>query len=205
MLPSRLSFDPGAAEFFRGQRGTQWQYEPRSGSIALGIDVSHAHVQPTGAYHYHGLPTELLSAVKLEANTHSPIIGWAADGFPIYAVYGFADPQESNSSITKMTSSYRLIDGNRPGGDEPDGKYDGTFVGDYEYVAGAGTLDECNGRFGVTPDFPDGTYAYFLTEDWPVIPRNFRGTPAKSFERHGPPSGGPRARRPPPRPRPPKR
>lgn len=187
-----VPFDPGAAEFYAGEPG--WQYEPLSGAIQLGIDISHAHVQPTGKYHYHGLPTGLLDSVKLEASKHSPLIGWAADGFPIYAVYGYSDPKSSRSSIEALESSYRLKKGRRPGGNAPGGRYDGTFVRDYEYVAGSGDLDECNGRFTITPEFPKGTYAYFLTEDWPVIPRNYRGTPSEDF-RHGPglrgPGGGP--------------
>ncbi|MEZ6079728.1 MAG: YHYH protein [Pirellulaceae bacterium] len=51
-------------------------------SIDLGIDVSHAHVQPTGKYHYHGLPTGLLDSVKLDPSKHSPLIGWAAMASP---------------------------------------------------------------------------------------------------------------------------
>jgi hypothetical protein len=65
----------------------------------------------------------------------------------------------------------------------PGGRYDGTFTADYEYVPGMGDLDECNGRRCITPDFPQGTYAYFLTEDWPVIPRRYRGTPSADFFR----------------------
>jgi hypothetical protein len=183
-----VTFDPGAGEFFQGAPG--WQYEPLSGAVQLGIDFSHAHVQPTGKYHYHGLPTGLLDSVKLAANEHSPIIGWAADGFPMYAVYGYADPHDATSHVMKLSSSYRLRQGNRPGGDQPDGQYDGTFVADYEFVKGSGDLDECNGRFTVTPDYPEGTYAYFLTEAWPVVPRNYRGTPSGDFA-HGPPAGGP--------------
>ncbi|MGB0599905.1 MAG: YHYH protein [Rubripirellula sp.] len=187
-----VPFDPGAAEFYDGEPG--WQYEPLSGAINLGIDMSHAHVQPTGKYHYHGLPTGLIESVRVEAGSHSPLIGWAADGFPIYAVFGYSDPKNAASPVQKLTSSYRLKKGNRPGGDAPGGKYDGTFLRDYEYVQGAGDLDECNGRFTVTPEFPDGTYAYFMTEQWPVVPRNYRGTPSPDF-RHGPsrgrgPSGG---------------
>ncbi|MFN3192555.1 MAG: YHYH protein [Aureliella sp.] len=184
-----VPFDPGAAEFYNGQMGSRWQYEPLAGAIALGIDVSHAHVQPNGAYHYHGLPTGLLDEVKLDKRKHSPLIGWAADGFPIYAVYGFADTENTDSSIVALRSSYQLRSGNRPGGRNPDGKYDGTFVADYEYVEGSGDLDECNGRVAVTPEFPEGTYAYFLTEAWPVVPRNFKGTPSAEFLRRGP--GGP--------------
>ena len=58
-------------------------------------------------------------------------------------------------------------------------------------VLAAGTLDECNGRFSVTPEFPAGTYAYFLTTEWPVVPRQFRGTPTQVRGPGGP--GGPAA------------
>ena len=124
------------------------------------------------------------------ATVHSPQLGWAADGFPIYAMYGYSDAVDPKSPIVELTSSYRLKSGTRPDGEEgPGGNYDGAFTRDYEYVAGSGTLDECNGRTCVTPEFPDGTYAYFLTNDWPVIPRNFRGTPIELR------AGGPGPRR----------
>lgn len=182
-----IPFEPGAGEFYSGDRG--WQYEPLSGAISMGIDVSHAHVQPTGKYHYHGLPTKLLESVKIERGKHSPIIGWAMDGFPIYAVQGYRNAKDP-SHTKKLRPSYQLKKGERPGGNAPGGKYDGTFVRDYEYVAGSGDLDECNGRFTVTPEFPEGTYAYFLTEQWPVIPRNLRGTVVNS---RGGPGGGQQA------------
>ena len=38
----------------------------------------------------------------------------------------------------------------------------GYFIEDYEY-SNSGDLDEHNGRFCVTPEFPNGTYAYFMT------------------------------------------
>ena len=177
-----IPFDPGAAEWYLGHRHGPWQYEALSGAVALGIDTNHGHVQLSGAYHYHGLPDELLAAVKLSPRKHSSLIGWAADGYPIYAIYGFAQAEDASSKIRALQSSYRLKRGSRPAGPrEPGGHYDGTFVADYEYVTGLGDLDECNGRFGITPDFPQGTYAYFLTSGWPVIPRCFRGTPSRSF------------------------
>ena len=183
-------FDPGTAEYWNGDRRANWNYEALGGAVPLGIDENHAHVQPTGAYHYHGLPTKLLNRLGVDPGEHSPQIGWAADGFPIYALYGYADPNNSESKIVPLLSSYRLKQGSRPGGGRaPGGKYDGTFVQDYEFVLDSGQLDECNGRFCKTPEFPDGTYAYFLTKDWPVIPRAFRGTPINL--RAGP-SGGPR-------------
>ena len=182
--------DPGTAEFWMGDRMLNWNYEALGGAVGLGLDANHAHVQPTGSYHYHGMPTLYLQQLGMVATVHSPQLGWAADGFPIYAMYGYRDANDAKSSIIELTSSYRLKSGTRHGGKEgPGGKYDGAFSQDYEYVAGSGTLDECNGRTCVTPEFPNGTYAYFLTTDWPVIPRNFRGTPIELR------SGGPGPRR----------
>ncbi|MDE2828830.1 MAG: YHYH protein, partial [Gemmatimonadota bacterium] len=79
------------------------------------------------------------------------------------------------------------------------GAYDGTFREDWQFVAGSGDLDQCNGRFGVTPEFPEGIYHYYLTEDYPYIPRCVWGTPDPSFRqrRTGGP-GGPGFRRRPP-------
>jgi YHYH protein len=170
--------DPGTAEFWNGDRQAGWNYEALSGAVPLGIDENMAHVQPNGAYHYHGLPRPLLKRLGLAPGSHSPQIGWAADGFPVYAVHGYSDPKKAESAVIELKSSFRLKIGNRPDGDAgPGGKYDGTFVQDYEFAQGSGDLDECNGRFCVTPEFPAGTYAYFLTNEWPVIPRSFRGTP----------------------------
>jgi hypothetical protein len=170
--------DPGTAEFWNGNRQAGWNYEALSGAVPLGIDENMAHVQPSGGYHYHGLPKPLLKSLGLKPGSHSPQIGWAADGFPVYALYGFGDANKADSAVVELKSSFRLKGGNRPEGDaSPGGKYDGTFVEDYEFAQSAGDLDECNGRFCVTPEFPQGTYAYFLTSEWPVIPRAFRGTP----------------------------
>jgi hypothetical protein len=100
---------------------------------------------------------------------HSPIVGWAYDGNPIYGPYGFDNPDGGNIRI--MQSGYKLktdfID--RP----PFTLYPiGFFVDDYEYV-GIGDLDEYNGRYCITPEFPNGVYAYFCTIDLlfnPVFP-----------------------------------
>jgi hypothetical protein len=173
-------FDPGTAEFWQGERGSGWNYEAHGGAVPLGIDENYAHVQPQGAYHYHGIPDLLLKELKWDATAHSPLIGWAADGFPLYCMNGYANPNESGSEATELRPSFRLRQGDRPGGDQgPGGKYDGTFYEDYEYVSNLGDLDECNGRFCKTPEFPNGTYAYFLTKEWPVIPRAFKGTPVR--------------------------
>ena len=177
-----VRFHPSAAEFYKGNRQGGWRYEALSGAVSLGIDESNAHVQPSGSYHYHGLPDLYLEKLGLNPNQHSPLVGWAADGFPVYAIYGYQDPNDQNSNIIELKSSYQLKSGRRPSGnDQPGGSYDGTFVADYEYVAGVGDLDECNGMYTVTPEYPNGTYAYFLTNSWPVVPRYFYGEPSKDF------------------------
>ena len=210
-----VPFDPGAAEFWNRDRRSGWQYEALGGAVPLGLDENHAHVQPTGTYHYHGLPTLLLKRLGANDAQHSPQVGWAADGFPIYARTGFSNAKDPSSGVKVLKPSWRLKLGSRPGGRFPGGSYDGTFVQDYEFVKGSGDLDECNGRFCVTPEFPEGTYAYFLTDEWPVIPRSFRGTPT-NLRADGPPGGfegpgdrpGPKGKGrpggPPPGPRPPR-
>jgi len=204
-----VPFDPGAAEFWNRNPRSGWQYEALSGKIDLGVDSSHAHVQPTGAYHYHGMPTELIKSLGGN-ESQMLLLGYAADGFPIYAPNAYSDPDDSSSRLKRMKSSYQLKEGTRSGGsNSPGGKYDGSFVQDYEFVEGAGDLDVCNGRVGVTPEYPEGTYYYVLTDDFPFIPRAFRGTPNMSFKRGGPgggrrggpPGGPPGGRRGPPPPR----
>ena len=41
----------------------------------------------------------------------------------------------------------------------------GDLTSDYIYDSSVGTLDEYNGKFAPTPEYPNGTYAYFMTED----------------------------------------
>ena len=123
------------------------------------------------------------------------LLGWAADGFPIYGPHGLNNPKDPKSGIRRMKSSYQLKKGARPGGSQgPGGAYDGSFTADWIYVKGAGNLDECNGRFGVTPEFPTGIYHYHVTGEFPFVPRQFRGTPDTSFMRRGGPGGGPGGR-----------
>ncbi|MCO5297258.1 MAG: YHYH protein [Fimbriimonadaceae bacterium] len=187
-----VPFDPGTAELWNNDFA--WHYEALSGQIAngrgLGVDANFAHVQPNGAYHYHGLPMGLLA--KLDYKNKMAIVGWAADGYPVYGNYGTTDPNDPKSPMRKLTSSYRMKTGTRPDG--PGGAYDGSFASDFEYVKGAGDLDGFNGRTGVTPDFPAGTYYYVLTDTFPFIPRQLKGQVDPSFlKREGPggPGGGP--------------
>ncbi|MBP7863373.1 YHYH protein [bacterium] len=176
-----VPFDPGANEFWNNNRASGFQYEAMHLGAKLGIDANNAHVQPNGAYHYHGLPTGLIN--KLSKFTKPVLLGWAADGFPIYGPYAHTQAFNAKSNLQELKSSYRLKKGTRKGG--PGGFPDGSFVQDYQFVANAGDLDECNGRRGVTPEFPNGTYYYVITRDYPYIPRRFKAFPDESFKRRG--------------------
>jgi len=184
-----VPFEPGTGEFWNGQR--EWNYEAKSGFIDLGLDGSNAHVQPTGAYHYHGLPTRLMDKLGGDGKKML-LVGYAADGFPIYTSYGHSNATNATSALKKMRSSWQIKNGERSGG--PGGKHDGRFTADHEYVSGSGDLDECNGRFGVTPEYPQGIYHYYITDEFPQLSRAWRGTPDASFFKRGP--GGPGGRGP---------
>ncbi|MAS48066.1 MAG: hypothetical protein CL557_11735 [Alphaproteobacteria bacterium] len=93
---------------------------------------------------------------------HSSIIGWAYDGNPIYGPYGYSDPTKLGPNIKTLQPSYKLdpskvID--RPGITT---FASGFFADDYVYDPTIGDLDEHNGRYCKTPDYPDGVYAYFV-------------------------------------------
>ncbi|NRB03653.1 MAG: YHYH protein [Rhodobacteraceae bacterium] len=171
-----VPFDPGAAEFWQGNPRSGWNYDALGGAVSLGLDANYAHVQPNGSYHYHGLPTGFFKALGWSDTTPSPLIGYAADGFPIYLRTALVD-----GKVRDMQSSYQLKSGSRPGGNDPGGRYDGTFVEDYVFVEGSGDLDACNGAVITNSAYADGTYAYFLTEAFPTIPRCLNGKPDKSF------------------------
>ncbi|MEY4386708.1 MAG: hypothetical protein RLY20_1991 [Verrucomicrobiota bacterium] len=185
-----VPFEPGTAEFWNGQ--PEWVMEAKSGFINLGIDASNAHVQPTGAYHYHGLPTGLIKKLGGEG-TKMVLVGYAADGFPIYTSWAHSVATNASSALKQMRSSWQLKKGTRDGG--PGGTPDGKYTRDFEYVRGSGDLDECNGRFGVTPEYPRGTYYYCITEEFPQLARSWRGTPDASFTKRGM-GGGPGGRGP---------
>jgi len=153
-------------------------YEGKSFDDCLG------HPAPNGEYHHHINPTCLYD--DTDSQHHSPIIGYAFDGFPIYGAYGFAGT-DGSGAIVRMKSSYQLRAiaerTSLPDGTQlTESKYGpavseqyplGSFLEDYEYVESSGDLDEHNGRFCSTPDYPNGTYAYFITLNddlYPVYP-----------------------------------
>ena len=140
--------------------GQEGAYEEDRQNVWLGL--CHGHSGPGGEYHYHadancvhwhpeGEQTWLNYSMESSRTVteHSPIIGFALDGYPIYGFVGWDDEGE----VAEMTSSYRLKDGETG--------YNG--IDDYEYVAGLGDLDSCNGHYAATPDWPEGIYHYHST------------------------------------------
>ena len=137
---------------------------------ASSFDSCLGHPAPGGVYHHHQNPRCLYEATPGQP---SPILGYAFDGFPIYGPYGMLQ----GGGIGRIRSSYRLraIDmrSSLPDGTVlPRSQYGpavsdsiplGYYVEDYEYVSGLGDLDQYNGQFVVNSDYPDGTYAYFVT------------------------------------------
>ena len=149
-----------------------WRFDPMFSGNQFGTDMHNAHTQPDGTYHYHGNPQALFDQ---SGDVESPVVGFAADGFPVFGTY-----INDNGQIRAVTSSYRLKNGTRPSGNgDPGGVYDGTYVDDYEYVAGAGDLDECNGMMR------DGVYGYYIVNEYPWVLKCFKGTPNTSFAKAG--------------------
>ncbi len=102
-----------------------------------------------------------VNGIEQTSSEHSPILGFAYDGNPIYGPYGYVT--RTGGVVTQMKSGYELnLNENRP----PTSIFpEGFFIEDYTHykVSDETVLDENNGRFCVTPDYPNGTYAYFLT------------------------------------------
>jgi len=108
-------------------------------------------------YGIYGYSEDLAANYENLSGSHSPIIGWAYDGNPIYGPYGYQTANNIQSGIIKVRPGYELKTAgvfDRPAF-EP-----GFFIEDYQYTNG-GDLDSHNGRFCKTPEFPNGVYAYF--------------------------------------------
>ncbi len=158
-----------------------------------GFDCSKAH-PAMGNYHHHQNPSAFkldLNVISdicnlydadglyaIDSTQHSPLIGYTYDGFPMYGAYGFMNA-DGSAGISRIKSGYQLRNITTrtiwaDGTDVPDGPAISTtyplgyFREDYEFVAHPGQqdyLDVHNGRFCITPEYPNGTYAYFATVD----------------------------------------
>jgi hypothetical protein len=158
-------------------------------SFNFGTDASNGHVQPTGEYHYHGMPEKFIDKLGKGTATMT-LVGWASDGFPMYARYGYVNANDATSGVKVLSSSWRKK--STPDSGRPSTSLFpmGTFLQDYEYAAGTGDLDECNGRTGVTPEFPGGIYHYVVTDNWPYVHRCVKGTATASAGGMPPPPPG---------------
>lgn len=151
-------YDPNGRRGLGRDPASGWRQQAMFDPRSLGMDAENAHVDRSGLYHYHGVSPTYLSGLPDQQ------IGFAPDGFEIHY------------APDTMTSSWQLRSGTRPDG--PGGPFDGQFEEDFEYVAGSGALDECNGVM------VDGTYTYFATDSYPFFPRCFRGeVPAQFMSR----------------------
>ena len=164
------------------------EYEVEA-DFALNMDENGAHINSAQRYHYHNIPAEHFSNnPSINENSHSPIVGYAADGFPMYYKYLYINPLDNTSNIIEFSSSYDLKNGERSGDGitAPDGLYDGNYIQDYVYIESNSELDACGGRFAVTPEYPEGTYYYVLTDNWPYIPRCLNGAQVDNSFQIGP-------------------
>ncbi|MQP53236.1 YHYH protein, partial [Flavobacterium sp. LMO9] len=157
-----------------------------------GFDCSKAH-PAQGNYHHHQNPSafnldlQVLSTIcdtypsdglyVINPSQHSPLLGYAYDGFPIYGAYAYANT-DGTGGIVRMKSSYQLRNITArthyaDGTDVTDGPpvnttYPlGRYREDYEFVTNSSPdyLDKHNGRFCITPEYPSGIYCYFTTVD----------------------------------------
>jgi uncharacterized protein (TIGR03437 family) len=168
------------------------------------FDLCNGHQPGSGMYHHHINPVCLRAqlndnvvvvstgrlgtqyAEKTTGWTHSPILGWSFDGYPVYGPYGYSNPTDPTSAIKRVQPSFQLrsitqrhtlptwvlsyepsvsqgLTTSQYGPDVSATFPLGRYIQDYDYIAGLGDLDQYNGRFTVTPDYPNGTYAYFVT------------------------------------------
>ncbi|WP_417468133.1 YHYH protein [Maricaulis sp.] len=160
-------YDPDGRRGIGRDPSSGWRQQAMHNPRSLGMDDQNAHIDRSGLYHYHAVSGDLL-----HAHGGTPI-GYAPDGFEIWY-----DPAIG-------VSSWALRPGERL--TPPGGAHDGTFEEDFEYIAGSGTLDECNGTV------IDGTYTYFATDTYPYFPRCFKGVVNPDFMQR-PRGGGRRAR-----------
>lgn len=148
-----------------------------------GFDCAKGH-PAMGNYHHHQNPSafdldlNVVSSIcnlydadglyAIDDTQHSPLIGFGYDGFPIYGAYGYANT-DGTGGIVRIKSSYQLKTTRGTGIVPSETTWPlGTFREDYEYVdhsSQSDYLDEHNGRFCVTPEYPNGIYCYFATVD----------------------------------------
>jgi len=197
-LNNSVKVEAGTAETYTSS-GKTYNVVGKNLYQDVGLDPSNSHNQPTmspgsstkmyGYYHVHGIPEGHIARLGKGNNTMT-LIGFAVDGFPIYARYGYTNPNSSSGGVTVMKSNYRIRTADelaaagyssRPSASiAPYGTFEQDWVFDATSSSSSkGHLDACNGRYGVTPESPTtAVYHYFMTDSYPFVPRCVYGTPA---------------------------
>jgi hypothetical protein len=160
MMDGSVFFHPGDAQSYNNAgvwNRLAYYFENQD------MDASNGHSTPTNMYHHH---FDNLQMHDWDSTKHSPIVGFAWDGYPVYGPYGYANTN-GTGGIKRMVSSYTTKSyTTRTNGPAVGGMYAiGCFIEDWQYTSGSGDLDTNNGRFCITPEYPTGTYAYFTTVD----------------------------------------
>ncbi len=149
-----------------------WLLDPLGTESSFGADEHNAHTQPNDLYHYHGDPQAMFD--DNPGPNGSPVIGFAADGFPVYGSY-FLDGR--SGTVRKALSGYALKSGMRPNtASDPGGSYDGIYRDDWEYL-NQGDLDACNGMT------VDDQYGYYVTDTYPWVMGCLSGAQQNSFRK----------------------
>lgn len=157
-----------------------------------GFDCSKGH-PAMGNYHHHQSPSAfdldltVISTIcnlydsdglyAIDSTVHSPLIGFAYDGFPVYGAYAYKNTN-GTGGIVRMKSSFSLRNitvrntlytgASVTAGPNVSVTYPlGTFKEDYQFNTPTTSdyLDIHNGRFCITPEYPNGIYCYFATVD----------------------------------------
>lgn len=182
-------FNPSAGGGGNPPSGFNWNAHFEGSPVDFGDDNCGGHPEQSGQYHVHdshfldcwkensvmAAYNDYYGTTQYNGNNirhpdgHSKMVGIAFDGFPIYGPYGYSSPWDNLSAIEPMQSSYSTksteVDGRPAYGNTAQNPPPGSLMQDWEYVEGSGDLDYHNGRFCVTPEFPNGTYAYFMSVD----------------------------------------
>ena len=166
-----VKFEPGTAETVTCVTGETYRVEGLQDTFNLGMDFNNAHVQPTGAYHYHGL-SDLLAEVHDHSGGELVHVGFAADGYLIYI--STTDTYKPSYQLTASLRTGSDCQVSLGGGQGPKKVVvgtapDGTYTSDWEYLPGSGDLDECNGTF------IEDRYLYLVTNEFPYISRCLKG------------------------------
>ena len=106
------------------------------------LDSCCGHPQQTGVYHYHKYPSCVKSPFPDDGKRHSPILGFAFDGFPVHG------PYESAGRLARDLDGDRALDSCNGHEDPSRGYHYHVTPGRFPYILGgyAGVPEPSNNR-----------------------------------------------------------